>query len=700
MENKYQIEIAEFKSRFREYKNKKIVLYGIGRYTATLMEGLTDYSIIGLMDKDSNNIGKTFFGLPVIDKCTVEKVADMVIINTSETYWDIIYNRICDLKIPIFYKNGERAVKTKKEITENPFWKLNYKELCQQIDKAEVVSFDFFDTLFMRSVSNPADVFALMEAEWSQICHTGVTFSEIRNQAKGKIRKNYSLEELYLQIEYLSQLPHAILESFKEKEIELEESQLLPRKEMISALKLAFEKKKEVYIVSDMYLPEEFYRKVLKQYDIVISTGHIWLSHVLDASKADGTIWRYFSARVVRGRRALHIGDNPRTDVEKATCCGIHTYLSPSSWDLLKASSLREVSDHICSIYSSVIAGCILKRLFRDPYILKNIDGKVLINNNVDMGYCVFGPIIFTFLMWLLQESRKDGIHQLVFMSRDGYFLKEDFEYLCELHNKKMQSSYLEISRQLVMTASIESREDLIEYISMPYTGSMVELFEDRLGIYGIKETAGKSISEYIEEYSREIKEYILQTKENYLDYVNKKGLDENSAVVDLGYYGNNQKYLNKLTGRYLSGYYFNANLSEQNINSQNQKMTACFQEKEDLTGEKSFVLKKMIYIESFLTAPCGMVKSIDQEKNFIYAEKKKNQEYFNKKVEINQGVKYFIEDYIKYFGEYTIELDIDFIDWLYGYCIGGALVFSEDVKKSFYNDNAMMNRLESMLFY
>lgn len=82
MENKYQIEIAEFKSRFREYKNKKIVLYGIGRYTATLMEGLTDYSIIGLMDKDSNNIGKTFFGLPVIDKCTVDQIISALIIST------------------------------------------------------------------------------------------------------------------------------------------------------------------------------------------------------------------------------------------------------------------------------------------------------------------------------------------------------------------------------------------------------------------------------------------------------------------------------------------------------------------------------------------------------------------------------------------------------------------------------------------
>ena len=46
--------------------------------------------------------------------------------------------------------------------------------------------------------------------------------------------------------------------------------------------------------------------------------------------------------------------------------------------------------------------------------------------------------------------------------------------------------------------------------------------------------------------------------------------------------------------------------------------------------------------------------------------------------------MKCFIEDYIKYFKDFKINLDIDFIDWLYGYCMSGALDFSEDVKKSF----------------
>lgn len=79
---------------------------------------------------------------------------------------------------------------------------------------------------------------------------------------------------------------------------------------------------------------------------------------------------------------------------------------------------------------------------------------------------------------------------------------------------------------------------------------------------------------------------------------------------------------------------------------------------------------------------------------------KKQNQMYFQDKVEINEGIKDFIGDFIQLFADYDIPLNTEFIDWYYGVCIGGALEISENVKRSFYNDNAMMNRIESMLFY
>ena len=144
----------------------RIILYGIGRYTATLLEGLKDFRFVGLMDKDPANVGKIMFGLPIVDKETAEEIADMVIINTSETYWNVIYNRIWDMKIPVFYKNGEKAEKNEEARRQNPYKDLSYECLCGQIKGAQVVSFDFFDTLFMRAVCNPRDVFRLLEKEW------------------------------------------------------------------------------------------------------------------------------------------------------------------------------------------------------------------------------------------------------------------------------------------------------------------------------------------------------------------------------------------------------------------------------------------------------------------------------------------------------------------------------------------------------
>ena len=448
MNDKYQIEIDEFSDRFAKYKNARIVLYGIGRYTATLLEGLEGFHIVGLMDKDPANVGKEIFGLPVVDQGTAEKCADMVVINTAETYWDVIYERIQDIKVPVYYKNGEMAYRKENVRNENPFRDLSYEDLCAGIEKAEVVSFDFFDTLFQRCVCNPQDVFSLLEKEVRDVWREAAGFMEIRSRAKREIRENYSLDELYRQIEDRNGISQAASENMKHRELELEKKILVPREQMLDGLKQALKSGKDVYIISDMYLPEEFYREVLQQYDIQISEGHILLSNVLDRKKADGTIWEYYSEHIVKGRNALHIGDNHKADIEEPLKYGVGTYLAPNAWDLLSVSSLGSITASICNDYGTAIMGCVLKELFQNPCVFSHTDGMVEIKDNYEMGYCVFGPVILTFFLWLLEKSRGDGIEKLVFMARDGYFLKEDFGYLCGLMEEKQECCYLGSSRQ------------------------------------------------------------------------------------------------------------------------------------------------------------------------------------------------------------------------------------------------------------
>nr|WP_289766979.1 hypothetical protein [uncultured Acetatifactor sp.] len=694
MNEKYQLEIENFIKRFKRFQDARIVLYGIGRYTATLLEGLQGFHIVGLMDKDTDNVGKVLFGIPVLDKAGADKAADLVIINTAETYWDVIYSRIRDMKIPVYYLNGERAEQKEDDSTENPFRELSFSQMAAETEKAEVISFDFFDTLFVRSVCNPQDIFRLMEKE------AGIPFLQMRDRAKKHVRENYSLNELYRQMELLEKMPQGQLEPMRNREIALEKELLVPREQLLLCLKRLLAQGKEVYIISDMYLPMAFYMDVLRDYGIAGLDDRILLSNERDANKADGTLWSYYSENIVKGRPALHIGDHFQADIQKPGEYGIKAYQAPGAWDMFLHSSLKRVAPLVCGLYAAAVTGCVLQRLFGNPYVFHDRDSAVTIDSNFDMGYCAFGPVILTFLLWVREQKERDGVNKLVFMARDGYFLKEDFEYLCGLLGEENQCCYIGISRQLAMAASVETREDLLEYAAMPYSGNTAEMLEDRFGIKdGGQGLEGKR-EDLVLAHLPDVERYLKGLRTDYVSYLAGFGLDDDCAVIDIGYYGNNQRYLNKLSGKRMWGYYFNANLSEKNENAGSQEMRACFQNESDFTGENSQVLKRQIYLESFLTAPYGMVKAVGAQGGFVCAPQGGNQKHFQDKKEINQGVKGFIADFVKRFGRFDLKPDIGFIDGYYGHCFGGGMKFSDGVKRSFYNDNAMMNRIESMVFY
>lgn len=108
----------DFKAAFKDYKDKKIVLYGIG-LGAVLVTANDCFRFVGLMDRDPANIGRTMYGLPIISLAEAETIADMIVINAPETYWEIIYKRIENSKIPIYFRNGEKAhITEKSKITE------------------------------------------------------------------------------------------------------------------------------------------------------------------------------------------------------------------------------------------------------------------------------------------------------------------------------------------------------------------------------------------------------------------------------------------------------------------------------------------------------------------------------------------------------------------------------------------------------
>lgn len=207
--SKYEIEIETFRHIFSHMKNKRIVIYGMGRRSATLLPGITDFNIVGLLDRTESNLGKELCGVDVISIEHIEEKADIIIINSDPSNYDIIYKRIADIvKIPVYYADGRLACLSDKDTSyeQNKYWNSSYKELKDKVDKADIVSFDIFDTLIMRKIFSPEDVFRLLGEKVRAELNIDCGIDSIRSQAAAQCGSHATISEIYQQIKKTTNL--------------------------------------------------------------------------------------------------------------------------------------------------------------------------------------------------------------------------------------------------------------------------------------------------------------------------------------------------------------------------------------------------------------------------------------------------------------------------------------------------------------
>lgn len=65
----------------------------------------------------------------------------------------------------MYYANGQKAQLTEQQIADksNPYWRRSLDAMLDSIMRHDVVSFDIFDTLILRKVMLPQDIFRLVE---------------------------------------------------------------------------------------------------------------------------------------------------------------------------------------------------------------------------------------------------------------------------------------------------------------------------------------------------------------------------------------------------------------------------------------------------------------------------------------------------------------------------------------------------------
>lgn len=709
MKTKFDIEIESFIKNFIEYKDSKIVLYGTGRMTATLVNGLKGFNIIGLCDRDESQIGKTMYGLPIISRFETEKYADILIINTAPSYWNAIYSRIESWEIPIFYTNGQPA--TKKVLcvnTEDPYWNMSLEDIVLRVEDYDVISFDIFNTLIQRIYFNEIDLFSLLQSICENEYQIDFNFKEVRKIAAQNVGIYASLDEIYNEIQTLTGMEDELKEKIKRSEIETDLRYCIERKDLAEFCRQIIDYKK-VLFVSDMYYTATQIRRFLGNIGITVSKENMYISSEYKKMKSNGSIWEQVRKDYPE-TRILHIGDDLQGDVKAPRQFGIDSIHIMSPFTMIEKSSIGSIVGDIITPADSIAMGLIANKIVNSPFKLGKTKGRVSFDNNEDLGYCLLGPMMYTFLSWILENATRRNNDVIYFFSREGYLLTEQFKLMLSIFDiNNIKPVYLNISRRAIMNASIRARDDLLEVAKFPYDGTMDLFLKKRFNITARNEDKDIDVSNiqkedsdilvFLKPYEEEIYCEAERQRINYLNYLDKIGNGKNIAIVDSFLYGNTQYYLGKLLQKKLDGYYIIMNKEDDNVCIHYQNMFSCFQDENDLTGKNNEIWNHALFLEAFLTAPHGMVLEIDSQQKPIYAEKMMNQKKFHIREEMQIGIKKFFEDYSRYAKGVGGKISNSFIENIFSLFINDGFIKTDEFKNGFYFDNAMVNGRESSIF-
>lgn len=527
----------------------------------------------------------------------------------------------------------------------------------------------------------------------------GLDFCSVRKKALTSLTEP-TLDEIYESVKEKSDWTEEQIDFAKRCEVETERKLIVARKVMCE-LCCTLMQKKEVYFVSDMYLSKEVIGDLLRQAGIEAKQEQIIVSCEIRQSKSSGALWQWFREKIAGDKKVLHFGDNKKSDVSMPLRYGFQSQYIMDAAEMLNNSSLADIVPQIISLQSSLAMGAICAQIFNNPFVLCETKGRVKFQQEQEAGYVLLGNSMYNFMLWLNANIKEDGVEEILFLGRDGYFLKRLYDHVIERMavENPVKGTYFETSRKAIMAATVENRADLEEYAKFPFAGSAREYMEERFQI----ETEGLPVGEYsvdelIATYENIMLRNLREEAENYKCYARKLQLPNRLAVVDEGFYGSIQYYLAKLLDRQVAGYYFCAYLEENSRYFKGSNAKGCFQETNDKLARNSAARRNGRFLEAFLTASNGMLLRFDKQGNPLYAESMRNQQYFNVRYDMLEGIYEFIDEMFVLYQSFEVnelQTDVIFADKLFGCLMEEGFEPTERMKESFWFDSRIMNNKE-----
>ena len=469
-----------------------------------------------------------------------------------------------------------------------------YEALSSQIDNSDVISFDIFDTLIIRKLFKPDDVFYLLALEAAKI---GImlypnTFRTQRIKAeriaRSKSHGEVTIYNIYEELKYLLGISESDIKKLIKLEIEIEFEISERRQSMGNVFDYALSKNKHIIFTSDMYLPKESILMILKKNGYNIPQERIFISNEFNATKSSGKLYdiiKKYALDNLNTDNIIHIGDNESIDLKKARECGLKAFMCKKISEFyLNVPYVKKMftkwldfsfRDISFSLYCSLIAKKFLDML----YIKSPLQGSHFSASSYCLGYSALGFPLVGFCDWLYKQSKKDNIDTLLFVARDGYIVKCVYDIVSKYYIDAPKSLYLYASRRSFSVPTYCTANNFSEiFLANPFKGTLKKFITSRLGLdlsaeiihilhdQNIDIECDINIYDFVnnlELFSKiihilhdHIKSNSQEEKNALLKYIESLDiLNKNVALVDIGYSGTIAYCYNKITGNNAKSY-------------------------------------------------------------------------------------------------------------------------------------------------
>lgn len=249
-------------------------------------------------------------------------------------------------------------------------------------EKIRIVSFNIFDTLVLRPVLKPTDMYVLMNNDLKKLApEYEKPFAEIRIEAE-KTAKNASdtdeasLDDVYAQIVKNYDISEKIAETLKKTEITLETKACYTRKSAKILYDTAVKNGKKIVLTADTCLSSQTVKAILDKNGY---TGYdkLLVSNESNKNKSSGSVYHHIIEEYkADAQEILHIGSCYEDDAVKPKELGIQICYMPSPVEMIK-NTIMSTSDETQYFDARCSLMGFANNYFDDPF-KKNLNEDAL----------------------------------------------------------------------------------------------------------------------------------------------------------------------------------------------------------------------------------------------------------------------------------------------------------------------------------